>query len=89
MIFAGKHVLEENTALRAENEKLRQMHFELIDKLIFNRQPERIVNRTVESEPIAEGQGDRLSILERKAEVVCLPKEAVAQRLADFGTVGV
>jgi hypothetical protein len=81
MILSTRILTDEIRDLRAENANLRRVNMELIDKFIFNRQPERIVERAAISKPsaavpVADGMGDPVSAAERKAWLESKPQDA-------------
>lgn len=77
MIFSNKILVNEIAALRAENERLRASHFELIDKFVHNRVPERLVKESKPVDPMdfkESGMDDPVSVAERKAYEESKPK---------------
>lgn len=78
MIFSNKLLTDEIASLREENRRLRDSHFELIDKFVHNRVPERLAKSFVQ-QPLqsiaSEGMGDPVSIAERQAYKESLERE--------------
>lgn len=81
MIFVTNKILvDEILRLREDNAALKTTIFELIDKFVHNRSPERLVKREMPSvvptsSDAAEGMGDPLSVAERDAWEKSKPRE--------------
>lgn len=76
MIFGNTILTDEITALREENANLRRAMFELIDKYVHNRVPERLVKAKSETpiQFVESGMDDPVSIAERQAYEESKPK---------------
>lgn len=81
MIFSNKILTDEIASLREENRRLRDSHFELIDKFVHNRVPERLkipygtTQNLSQADARETGQGDPVSIAERQAYMDSMKRE--------------